>query len=103
MTTLGLAQWHYKFPTDEDISPEFQTGFSNIDLVETLLNGAPIIKLGIQAEPGTKMEINGNLIIVGPTGIYELYNSIKIRSLKFISATPYLRRIIIDVIYEKGE
>lgn len=34
--------------------------------------GKQFTKLGVQAEPGTRMCINGNEIIIGRTGIYEL-------------------------------
>lgn len=70
----------------------------------------PITHLGIQALPGTKFYLNGNIypVIVGHTGLYELdlANNMRITALSFdndsikaIEENPngYL---IIDVIYE---
>ena len=42
-----------------------------------------LLKLGIQAEEGTVVQINGANIKIGKTGIYELDNVVAIRSLIF--------------------
>ena len=61
-----------------------------------------VVQLGVQAKPGTKFKINqGNELIIGKTGIYELSleNSIYIHSLKFTEETS----AIIDILYEEQE
>ena len=42
-----------------------------------------LLKLGIQSEEGTVVQINGANIKIGKTGIYELDNVVAIRSLIF--------------------
>lgn len=71
----------------------------------------PITQLGIQALPGTRFYLNGNIegpVIIGSTGIYELelegiskINSLKFdfKSLDLIAKNPNAF-LIIDVIYE---
>ena len=56
-----------------------------------------IYKLGIQALPGTVIAINGCNIKIGSTGIYELDDVIKIKSLIFPNGAP--NTTIIDFIY----
>ena len=56
-----------------------------------------IYKLGIQAENGVRVEINGTPIRIGKTGIYELDNTISIKSLKFLDATD--SDTLVDFIY----
>lgn len=80
-----IGQFHYNVPGLEN----------NIDS-ERLKNGnwldsnKKIIKLGIQAEPGTKVDIDGNEIIIGRTGIYELDNeNIKIEKVKLTPRPNY--------------
>lgn len=46
-----------------------------------------IFKLGVQAKPGTLMEINGHEIKVGKTGIYQLDQVVNVTSFKFKSST----------------
>lgn len=46
--------------------------------------GKQFTKLGVQAEPGTRMCINGNEIIIGRTGIYELDERIVVTSFYLI-------------------
>lgn len=56
-----------------------------------------LYKIGIQAAPGTMITINGTKIKIGQTGIYELEDSIKIKSLTFQSETD--ESTIVDFIY----
>lgn len=56
-----------------------------------------IQKLGIQAEPGTKIKINNIVIKLGKTGIYELDYTVEIRSLLFPEATT--DEVIVDFVY----
>ena len=56
-----------------------------------------IYKLGIQAEPGTIVSINGRNIKIGMTGIYELDNVIRIKSILFPSGAS--DTVIVDFIY----
>lgn len=56
-------------------------------------------KLGIQAIPGTKFIINDSVTIeIGKTGIYELENTINVKSLK-IDDFNGNEKIIIDFVY----
>ena len=56
-----------------------------------------IYKLGIQALPGTIVAINGRNIKIGSTGIYELDDVVKIKSLVFPNGAP--NTTILDFIY----
>ena len=59
---------------------------------------APIIlKLGIQAATGTIVKINGVSIKIGITGIYELDEVVKIKSISFPNGAD--ENTIIDFIY----
>lgn len=57
-----------------------------------------IIKLGIQAEEGTIVCINGANIKIGKTGIYELDNVINIKELYFPDGAD--ENTLIDFIYQ---
>lgn len=79
---------------------------ANVDLLEsnqaigmlTPETEKPVIyKLGIQATPGTVVLINGKSIKIGMTGIYELDNVIKIKSIVFPDGAT--NTTIIDFIY----
>ena len=56
-----------------------------------------IIKIGIQAEKGTIVCINGTNIKIGNTGIYELDNVINIKELYFPNGAD--EDTLIDFIY----
>lgn len=80
---------------------------ANVDLLDdnqaigifTPEKDRPVIyKLGIQALPGTVVQINGNNIKVGATGIYELDDIIKITSIIFPEGAP--NTTIIDFAYK---
>lgn len=72
----------------------------------------PILQLGIQAPPGTKFRINnGDDIIIGTTGIFELDLEGKTEitslmfdavSMAFINANDNLS-LIVDTIYDDGK
>lgn len=79
---------------------------ANVDLLDdeqpigllTPEKDRPIIyKLGIQALPGTVVRINGNDIKIGATGIYELDDVIKIKSIIFPNGAQ--NTTIIDFAY----
>ena len=57
------------------------------------------IKLGIQAPPGSKWEINKKEILIGRTGMYELDDDIVVTSLKYISGD--FKNIIIDYLVKE--
>jgi len=58
----------------------------------------PILcKLGIQAAVGTIVEINGVPIVIGKTGIYELDNTVDIRTLVFPNGSD--GSTIVDFVY----
>lgn len=93
-----LTQILYKYP-DDDTTTE---GFDLTQDVCQFLNCESITSLGIQAPPGTKVYINGNPAVIGPVGVFELNDLLKITSFK-IEDKAYSRRIILDVLYVKGE
>lgn len=80
--------------------PEYKN--NRINIFQELLSQEEYVKLGIQAPPGTRLQINGKNIIVGRTGVYELDEEIIVTSLKFLSPTSDssidLYNIIIDYI-----
>ena len=58
----------------------------------------PILwKIGIQTEPGTIVQINNVNIRIGKTGIYELDNTVDIKSLVFPNGAD--ASTIIDFVY----
>lgn len=75
-------------------------------------NNFPILQLGIQAPPGTKFSLNnGDEIIIGSTGIFELDLEGKTEitkltfnetSLAFINNNDNLS-LIVDTIYDDGK
>lgn len=56
-----------------------------------------IFKIGIQADPGTVVSINGTEVRIGKTGIYELDDLIRINSIIFPSGAT--ENTIIDFAY----
>ena len=68
-------------------------------------NKIPVIKLGIQGQPNVSFSINdGNNIILGQYGIYELDLSGigQIISLKFNGGNvDENRKLIVDIVYEE--
>lgn len=56
-----------------------------------------LIKLGIQAAPGTIIKINGVEIKIGKTGIYELDNVVNVKSLSFPNGAD--ETTIVDFVY----
>lgn len=57
-----------------------------------------IYKLGIQAQPGTIVNINGSSIKIGATGIYELDDIVKITSIIFPNGAS--NTTIVDFVYK---
>ena len=58
----------------------------------------PILyKLGIQADPGTLIQVNQTQIKIGRTGIYELDNVVDVKKLMFLSDTD--SDTIVDFVY----
>ena len=56
-----------------------------------------LIKLGIQAAPGTIIKVNGVEIKIGKTGIYELDNVVTVKSLSFPNGAD--ENTIVDFVY----
>lgn len=56
-----------------------------------------LYKIGIQAAPGTIVSINDSQIKIGFTGIYELEDSVKIKTLSFQSDTD--STAMVDFVY----
>lgn len=82
-------------------------GFEVLNLLETVLNVKEIKQLGVRTSPGVLMCINGEEILVGPTGTYEIYNGIPIKFLSFITGFEGKNKfpqdcdkVIIDYIYD---
>lgn len=50
------------------------------NLVSNPINHSPLTRIGVQGPVGLLMEINGEPIKIGPTGIYEINNGYKITS-----------------------
>lgn len=95
---LSVAQFVYKYPTEDDIKPSNYTPEKDI----CQLLGGTIKTIGVQAPQGTKIYINENSeAIVGPAGVFELDNVIEITSFRLQEDKGYLNKIIIDVIYDK--
>lgn len=79
---------------------------ANVDLLEdnapigacTPEYSKPILyKLGIQADEGTIVEINGMPVKIGKTGIYELDNVVDVKTLSFPNGAD--DNVIIDFVY----
>jgi hypothetical protein len=96
-----IKQLRWKYPTNEDISPEIGDQFFDINLVQKVLGSKSYIReLGILAKAGTPFMINGNPLTIGPAECYEL-NSLQITSLVFPQeGNKNNARIIIDMVYE---
>lgn len=95
---LAVRQFVYKYPTDKDNLPNGFYPFE--DIIKNYLGGA-IVSLGVQAPQGTRMYVNGELAIVGPTGVFELDNVIEITEF-YLERNDNLRKVIIDMLYDKG-
>lgn len=54
-------------------------------------------KLGIQAQPGTEVQINNAKIRIGRTGVYEVDNVVSIKKLIFLTDTD--DSTLVDFIY----
>ena len=94
-----LTQILYKYPNDNNTTDGFDL---TKDVCEFLENCESIDSIGIQAPPGTKFYINSNPAVIGPTGVFELNNLLRVTSFK-IEDRAYTRRVILDILYVKGE
>ena len=74
------------------IDPELNTAI--------LAEGEIWVKLGIQAPPHTKFKINDKDIIIGSTGIYELFEGLQVESLMLVEQ-PAAGNIYIDYVKEE--
>ena len=76
-----------------DVQPRFpiiiyeELSVINNIITSQIGQGVALVKLGVQADPGLMMCINGEQIYVGRTGIYELRNGI-IKATMFSVAEP---------------
>lgn len=81
----------------------FNAGADLLDNGQAIGNFTPettrpiLIKLGIQAAIGTIVEINGVQIMIGKTGIYELDNTVDIKTLVFPNGAD--GSTIVDFVY----
>lgn len=113
----GIKQFRYYSENHEDNAPN--TGDPNTTAsLNNFANGNvfrnanvyPIVQLGIQTLPGTKVYVNGSIdpIVIGSTGIYELdlQNRAEIVSLMFDSTSLMAIRdsdagyLIVDVLFD---
>lgn len=80
---------HYKYWNGRvgQLEGTFDKGIEVIDLIiqqEKLIDFKGLIKLGIQTDPWTIIELNGVRIKIGRSGIYEL-DCVLVNSLKFVN------------------
>lgn len=66
--------------------------WEKIEIMESdKVKATALRKIGVLAEPGSKMEINGEEIWIGRTGTYEInIDTVFITSLKVLSKTKYI-------------
>lgn len=81
-----VGQYYYR--VFDQSSGEY---LSNVTDIYKNIISEPVYKLGVQAPPGSKMLINDKEILMGRTGIYELDEDIKVRSLSFIEQYEYAK------------
>ena len=94
---LLVSQIVYRYPGAEDNTVGFTV---DQDIVE-FLGAKSIVSVGIQAPVGAKFQINDSEIMIGPAGVFELDNIIEITRFKILDESN-LKRVIIDILYEKG-
>lgn len=108
MANRYIKQFRYYGESNSSNNP---SGLSKSKLVngKAFSDCLPIVKLGIQAKPGTKFYVNNktNSIMIGSTGIYDidLRDKVDIGYLSFDPSTiagSLETPLIIDIIYEKG-
>lgn len=69
-----------------------------------LINAKELVKIGVQAAPGTKMCINNEEINVGRTGIYEIKNGIiTVDFFSIVALGNTIPGFTLDYIYEKED
>lgn len=90
---LKIKQFQYKYTDNSTI--DFNMGDDLCKKTGTITH------LGIQAPQGTKFQINGSDMVVGPSEVFELDNVFDITSLIFKDKESS-NRILVDVIYREG-
>lgn len=86
---IGQILYKVKVPQDGSIT----SNPSNINIFNNILNQigvSSIKKLGIQAPNGTICYVNGQEIMIGRTGMYELDEVIIVSSLYFVKKQIYI-------------
>lgn len=74
------------------------------NILGTLVNAKELVKIGVQAAPGTKMCINNEEINVGRTGIYEIKNGIiTVDFFSIVALGNTIPGFTLDYIYEKED
>lgn len=69
-----------------------------------LINAKELVKIGVQAAPGTKMCINNEEINVGRTGVYEIKNGIiTVDFFSIVALGNTIPGFTLDYIYEKED
>lgn len=117
----AIKQFRYYKEGDSARNQPYTNGGSNDATFLNFCNGNvfknanvyPIIQLGVQTLPGTRMYLNGSQdpIIVGSTGIYEIdvSNNAEIVNIYFDATSMLAIRdsdegyLIVDVLYDKYE
>lgn len=91
---LKVGQYYYNletYPDMESTTTLFAMVNGQWEAQELVGNGEIWYKVGIQAPAGTQAVIDGQTIMVGRSGIYELDDGIAINSLKFVQPVKYVR------------
>lgn len=77
----------------QDIYNDADYVSARIDIFQDVIkafNLGAISKLGIQAPPGTKFLLDGKKFLMGRTGVYEMDEDIKVKSLQFEEPKNYI-------------
>lgn len=87
---------------DGSVNPDYEnnkikiakTDTDNVNLVEKITGSeqTPLLKVGIQAPPGTKVVLNNDsrVIMIGRTGVYELDEEIEIKKFYFLKPKNFI-------------
>lgn len=74
------------------------------NILGTLINATELVKIGVQADSGTKMCINNEEIMIGRSGIYEIKNGIiTIDFFSVVSLGNTIPAFTLDYIYEEED
>ena len=88
MSSIGQIYYHVLDNNTGEYISNVGTFFDT-----NLIDGKTVTKLGIQAEPGTKVQVNTKDIMIGRTGIYELDADIRITTVIFPTPTNYIKLV----------